>query len=69
MADTESSPLDSEDWQIVFQAYAEFPILAFILAQHFDCLKGLIQSRPRGAIEAFAAIDRGIESLMPHTIF
>ena len=60
---------DSEDWQVVFQAYAAFPILAFILAQYCDVLKGLIQSGPQGAIEAIASLDLAIESLQPHTKF
>ena len=46
--DHESAPLDAEDWQIVFQVYAEYPILAFILAQHLNGVKTLIQSGPQG---------------------
>ena len=65
----ESPPLDAEDWIIVFQAFSEFPILAFILAQHLDYLKTLIQRGPEGRIEAIAAIDRAIEVLMPYTHF
>jgi len=60
---------DSEDWQIVFQAYAEHPVLAFILAQHFECVKGLIQGGPQGAIEAIGTLDLAIDTLMPHTEF
>jgi hypothetical protein len=60
---------DSEDWQVVFQAYATFPILAFILAQHFECLKGLIQGGPQRVIEAIATLDLAIDTLMPHTKF
>jgi hypothetical protein len=67
--DSEGALLDGEDWDIVFQAYAEYPILAFILAQHFDCLKGLIAQGPNGAIQATATLDLAIERLMPHTNF
>jgi hypothetical protein len=60
---------DAEDWQVVFQAYADFPVLAFILAQHFDCLKELIRRGPQGAIEAIATLGQAIESLQRHTKF
>ena len=65
----ESPPLDAEDWDIVFQAYAEYPILAFILAQHLDCVKELIQQGPNGRTTAIAGLDRAIDSLFPHTTF
>ena len=68
-SETESPPLDSEDWEVTFQAYAEYPILTFILAQHFDYLKGLIQSGPHGTIAGVAALDHAIDALMPHTEF
>lgn len=71
MADPEgeSSLLDAEDWQVVFQAYEEYPILAFILAQHFECVKELIQRGPQGAIHALSMLDQAVDSLMPHTNF
>ena len=65
--DTENPPLDSEDWEVAFRAYTEYPILAFILAQHFNYLKELVE-RGRKA-EAVEGLDRAIESLMPHTSF
>ena len=67
MVENENPPLDPEDWRIVFQAYAEYPILAFILAQHLNCLKELIDCGRRA--EAIAGVDRAIESLMSHTNF
>src|SRR5687768_5659125 len=67
--DHESPPLDAEDWTIVFQAYEEYPILAFILAQHLDSVKTFIQQGPQGRKEARAGLDRAIESLMLHTHF
>jgi hypothetical protein len=67
--DSESPPLDAEDWQIVFQAYAEYPILAFILAQHLNSVKTLIQSGLEDTALAIAGLDRAIEVLMPHTNF
>jgi hypothetical protein len=60
---------DSEDWQVAFQAYAAFPVLAFILAQHFEFLKELIQRGPQGALEAVATLDLAIAALQPHTKF
>ena len=69
MSESESPPLDAEDWNIVFQAYAEYPILAFILAQHLTTVKTLMQAGREGREEAVAGLDRAIESLMPHTEF
>lgn len=65
----DSPPLDTEDWEVVFRAYADYPILAFILAQHFQCVKDLIQGGPQGAIQAIAIADQAIDSLMPYTNF
>ncbi|HXQ33044.1 MAG TPA: hypothetical protein VN843_03360 [Anaerolineales bacterium] len=67
--DRESPPLDAEDWQIVFAAYADYPILAFILAQHLHSVRELIRGTPENIAEAIAGLDRAIEVLMPHTIF
>ena len=67
--DSERPPLDAEDWNIVFQAYAEYPILAFILAQHLDTVRRLIDLGPKGIAEALAGLARGIEGLMPFTNF
>lgn len=72
MAENDSTgdgPLDSEDWEIVFRVYAGSPVLALILAQHFDYLKGLVQRGPQGTIEGVAALDRAIDSLMHHAEF
>lgn len=67
--DSEPPPLDAEDWQIVFRAYANFPDLAFILAQHLHSVTKLIEQGPRGTAEALAGLDRAIDCLMPHTRF
>jgi hypothetical protein len=72
MADDNSTgetPLDLEDWEIVFRVYAGSPVLALILAQHFDYLKGLIHGGPQGTIEGVTALDCAIDALMPHTEF
>jgi hypothetical protein len=69
MADSENPPLDSEDWKVVFRAYEEYPILAFILAQHLDTVKVLIQHSPEGREAAIAGLDRAIDCLFPLTIF
>ena len=69
MSESESPPLDAEDWNIVFQAYAEYPILAFILAQHLNTVKTLIQEGREGRELAVARLGCAIERLMPHTQF
>ncbi len=63
--ENDSPVMDAEDWQIVFRVYAEYPILAFILAQHFNHVKELIEHGH--GVEAVTGLDRAIESLMPHT--
>ena len=67
--DSESPPLDCEDWRIAFQPYENFPELAFVLAQHLHSVTKLIELGRLGAAEALAGLDRAIECLMPHTRF
>lgn len=67
LAHNENPPLDSEDWQIVFEVYEGYPILAFILAQHLDFVKVLIQHSAEGQDAAIAGLDRAIEVLRPFT--
>ncbi len=59
--DSESPPLDFEDWQIVFRAYVKFPDLAFILAQHLHGASKLIEQGPETALEALAGLERAVE--------
>lgn len=68
MVENESPPLGEEDWNVVFRAYEEYPVLAFILAQHLDTIRKLIHQSEKRA-EAIATLDRAIETLMPHTDF
>jgi len=68
MSQNESPPLDHEDWEIVFQAYAEYPILAFILAQHLDYLRDLIEQKDDREL-AIDGLDLAIETLQAFTVF
>ncbi len=52
--DSESPPLDAEDWQIAFQPYLNFPDLAFVLAQHLHGVNKLIEQGSVGTAEAVA---------------
>jgi hypothetical protein len=63
---TENAPLDAEDWQIAFEPYAQFPVLAFILAQHLSALQDLAQS---DAAKATGAISRAVDELYEHSQF
>lgn len=63
---TENAPLDAEDWQIMFEPYAQFPILALVLAQHLTALQDLAQN---DAEKATAAINRAVEELYEHSQF
>ena len=67
--DSESPPLDCEDWRIAFQRYENFPELAFVLAQHLHGVIKLIELTRLGAAEALGGLDRAINALMPHTRF
>ena len=67
--DSESPPLDCEDWRIAFQPYENFPDLAFVLAQHLHSVVKLIEQGRLGAAEALRGLDRAIAALMPHTRF
>ena len=67
--DSESPPLDCEDWRIAFQPYENFPELAFVLAQHLHSVTKLIELGRLGAADALAGLDRAINALMPHTRF
>jgi hypothetical protein len=63
---TADAPLDAEDWQIVFEHYAQFPILALVLAQHLTTLQDLAQTDTE---KATAAINRAVDELYEHSQF
>jgi hypothetical protein len=63
---TENPPLDCEDWQIVFQAYADHPFLALALAQHLSALQDYVQS---DAGKATTAINRAVDALYERSEF
>ena len=63
---TADAQLDAEDWQIVFEPYAQFPILALVLAQHLTALQDLAQSDPE---KATAAINCAVDELYEHSQF
>jgi len=63
---TENAPLDCEDWQIAFQPYVKYPLLALALAQHLTALQDYVQT---DAGKATAAINRAVNSLYQHSEF
>lgn len=63
---TEHPPLDCEDWQIVFKAYADHTFLALTLAQHLSALQDYIESDPT---KATAAINRAVDALYEQSEF
>jgi len=65
--DSESPPLDHEDWQIAFEPYAGHPLAALSLAFHLTEVKRLIHALEKH--EALAAIDRAVDSLYEHSEF
>jgi len=50
----------------VFEPYAQFPILALVLAQHLTALQDLAQS---DAGKTTAAINRAVDELYEHSQF
>ena len=56
-SDNESPILDAVDFDVVFTVYTDQPVKAFILAQHLDHLKALVESGPQGALLAIVVID------------
>ena len=64
--DSESPPLDCEDWRIVFRPYAQHPYLALALAQHLTALQDYVQN---DAGKATAAINRAVAALYEHSEF
>jgi hypothetical protein len=63
---TENAPLDAEDWQTAFEPYAQYPILALVLAQHLTALQDYVQS---DAEKATAAINRAVDELYAYSQF
>jgi hypothetical protein len=64
--DSESPPLDCEDWQIAFKPYVKYPFLALALAQHLTAQQDFVQSDTGKAI---AAINRAVNALYEHSEF
>ena len=64
---TENAPLDCEDWQIAFQPYVKYPLLALALAQHLTALQDYIQTD--AIVAATGAINRAVEELYEHSDF
>jgi hypothetical protein len=65
--DSESSYLDTQDWQIALEPYEGKPQAALTLAFHFTELKRHITNL--NMREAIAAMDRAIGSLYEHSDF
>lgn len=63
---TANAPLDAEDWQTAFAPYAQYPILALVLAQHLIALQDYVQS---DAEKATAAINCAVDELYEHSQF
>lgn len=61
---TAEAPLDPDDWQIVFEPYAKFPILALVLAQHLTGLQDYVKLDSQ---KATAAINGAVDQLYQHS--
>jgi hypothetical protein len=66
-SDSESSPLDHEDWEIAFEPYKGQPLAALTLGFHLTELKRRINGLEMR--EALAAIDRAVDVLFEYSQF
>ena len=66
---TENAPLDTEDWEIAFEAYEGHPSEALQLAINLTILASHIGVEPRMIDEAMAALALAVEVLFPYTQF
>src|SRR5688500_5727685 len=67
--DSESPPLDAEDWDVAFAPFADQPYAALNLAYHLARLKQLLNGKVSDIPDAIAAIDRAIDRLYEHSEF
>jgi hypothetical protein len=61
--------IDTEDWNIAFEAYSEHPLAAYTLAQYLTIIKESLQSEPKSIPEAIAALDNAVDCLYEHSHF
>lgn len=75
MPDNRSTPAnenpypDAEDWESVFDVYAEHPALAYSLAQYFIVIKQYVEGERKRIPDATAALDGAVDCLFQHTDF
>ena len=75
MPDNPSTPAsenpypDDEDWESVFDVYAEHPALAFSLAQYFTVIRQYLEGERKKIPDATAALDGAVDCLFHHTDF
>jgi hypothetical protein len=63
-SETTHNPLEDQ-WEVVLNAYEDEPDLAFILAQNFHVMKGVLETGPSGAKQVIESFDEAIETLFP----
>ena len=66
---TEPQPLDIESWEIALEAYEGNPGSALMLGFHLTVLLSYLKVEPLKIQEAVEGIERGLETLYPHTQF
>ncbi len=67
--DSESPPLDAEDWNIVLEPYFAHPEAALGLARLFATMRAYLKSTPPDVLRAVDALDLAVEALFGHTRF
>ena len=60
---------DADDWESVFDVYAEHPALAFSLAQYFNAIKQYLEGERKRIPDATEALDGAVDCLFHHTDF
>jgi hypothetical protein len=69
MVESESPPLDFEDWEIVLEPYFAHAEAALGLARHFAAIRESLKHTPPDVLPAVDALDLAIEALFQHTRF
>jgi hypothetical protein len=54
-----------DQWAVVLDPYEDHPIKALVLAQNFQAIKDILETRPEGAVQVIQSMDEAIDTLFP----
>lgn len=61
---TRFNPLEDQ-WEVIFEHYADDPVNALILAQNFQAIKDVLETGPAGTVLVIRSMDEAIDTLFP----